>query len=256
MTKAPFAALALFFTAASGVSNAAEIKVLSSQNMRGVLSKLTPAFEKATSDKLLLNYDTAVPVKNRVLAGELVDVAITQRTLIEELSTQQKIVGPITDIAHTPFAVIVRIDAPRPNISMVETFKQAVLSAASIGYADPARGNPAGLYLPTIFQQLGIAEQVKQKTRFAPGGSNEIRQLVAAGDVAMGFGGILDFTPPRGSVEGVQVVGILPAGLPKPFVSGAIVTGSREHGGATAYLKFLTSPEAILALRTDGFEPH
>jgi molybdate transport system substrate-binding protein len=239
-----------------GVSNAAEIRVLSSQNMRGILSKLAPPFEKETSQKLVLNYDAAVPVKNGVLAGEPVDVAITQRALIEELSTQQRIIGPIVDIAHTAFAVIVRVGIPRPNISTVDAFRQAVLSAASIAHADPARGSPAGLYFPTIFERLGIAEQVKQRTRLVPGGSNGVRQLVAAGDVAMGFASIGDFTPPRGSAEGVQVVGLLPDGLPKLFVSGAIVTGTREQVGAAAFLKVLASPEAIPALRAEGFEPH
>ena len=97
---------------------------------------------------------------------------------------------------------------------------------------------------------------MKQKTRFAPGGSNEVRQLVAAGEVVMGFALIGDFIPPRGSDEGVQVVGLLPEGLPRLFVSGAIAIGTREQEGATAFLKFLSSPEAIRALRAEGFEPH
>jgi len=256
MIKTSFAVVILFFAVVSGVSNAADITVLSSQNMRGVLGKLTPTFEKATSNRLTLKYDTAVPVKNRILAGEIADVAITQRSLMEELFTSQKIVGPITDIAHSAFAVIIRTDTPKPDIGTVAAFKQAVLSAASIAYADPARGNPAGLYFPTMLRQLGIAEQVKQKTRLVAGGSNEVRKLVAAGDTEMGFASIGDLIPPRGSADGVQLVGILPDGLPKLFVSGAIVLGAREQEGAAAFLKFLSSPEATPALRAEGFEPH
>jgi len=43
---------------------------------------------------------------------------------------------------------------------------------------------------------------------------------------------------------------------PTEWPVGAIVIGTREQEGAAEFLKFLSSPEAIQALRAEGFEPH
>jgi molybdate transport system substrate-binding protein len=88
-------------------ADAAEIKVLSSQNLRSVFKKLTPRFEQASGHKLVFAFDRAVPVKSRILAGEVADVAISQRLLLDELLSRQKI-SKIIDIAYVSFGVIVR----------------------------------------------------------------------------------------------------------------------------------------------------
>ena len=56
----------------------------------------------------------------------------------------------------------VRAGAPKPDISTVEALKRTLLAAKSIAYSDSA----SGVYLSTqLFPKLGIAEQIKGKTR-------------------------------------------------------------------------------------------
>ncbi|HEY7971928.1 MAG TPA: ABC transporter substrate-binding protein, partial [Xanthobacteraceae bacterium] len=58
-------------------------------------------------------------------------------------------------------SVIVKAGAPRPDISTVAAFKQALLQAKSIAYIDPASGGSSGIYLAGLFQRLGIADALK-----------------------------------------------------------------------------------------------
>jgi molybdate transport system substrate-binding protein len=70
----------------------------------------------------------------------------------------------------------VRAGAPKPDISTIEAFKRALLSAKSIAYSDSA----SGVYISTeLFQRLGIADQVKGKSRVIP--AEPVGAVVAQG---------------------------------------------------------------------------
>src|ERR1700738_968023 len=61
---------------------AADLKVLSSVALTSVLDEFTPAFEKATGDKLNIGYGLAAELKKRVLDGETADVIILTRPML------------------------------------------------------------------------------------------------------------------------------------------------------------------------------
>src|SRR5215468_11435276 len=75
----------------AGAAAAAELKILSSGNMRPVFDRLTAEFERTSGHKLAITYDAAGPVKNRVAAGEGADVVITQRSFMDELARDDKL---------------------------------------------------------------------------------------------------------------------------------------------------------------------
>jgi hypothetical protein len=59
-------------------------------------------------------------------------------------------------------AVAARAGTPKPDISTVDAFKRAFLDGKSI--ACPPQG-AVGIHLAKVFERLGIAEQMKNKTR-------------------------------------------------------------------------------------------
>jgi hypothetical protein len=75
----------------------------------------------------------------------------------------------IANGAGTPVSVVARAGAPKPDISSVEAFKHALLTARSIVYADPAKGGASGVYFARVLDRLGIADQLKDKTILVPG---------------------------------------------------------------------------------------
>jgi len=88
------AGLGLFFVSCAGAASAAEITVLSTTAMDGVLKKLIPEFERGTGNKIALTLQTSGAAKKRVESGEVTpDVAILTGPLIDDLIRQGKVIA-------------------------------------------------------------------------------------------------------------------------------------------------------------------
>ena len=80
---------------------------------------------------------------------------------------------------------MVKEGAPKPDISSVEAFKQALLKAKSVGYIDPASGGSSGIYVAGLLDKLGIADEIKPKAKLQKGG--HVSDLVVAGEAEIGI---------------------------------------------------------------------
>src|SRR5215510_3440194 len=146
-------------------ADAAEVKVFTSVALTNALNELAPIFEQKTGNKLTISYDLAAVQKKRILDGERADVIILTRVMMDDLARQNKLApGNIVNVAGTPVALAARAGAPKPDISTVDAFKQTLLSAKSISYADPAKGGLSGVVASRAIERLGIAEQMKSTT--------------------------------------------------------------------------------------------
>ena len=143
MTRVAAALGALMLSAATG--HAAEVKVFTSVALKSALDALAPAFEKKTGHKLVIDYALAAEQKKRVLDGERADVIIVTRAMMEDLVKQKKVTEGLVNVVGTPVSVAARTGAPKPDISTVEAFKQALLAAKSLAYSDPAKGGLSGV---------------------------------------------------------------------------------------------------------------
>jgi molybdate transport system substrate-binding protein len=79
----------------------------------------------------------------------------------------------------------VRKGAAKPDISSADAFKRSMLVAKAIDYTDPASGAADGIYLARLFDRLGIAAEMKPKTKLLRGSS--VYASVASGEVDIGF---------------------------------------------------------------------
>ena len=242
------------FTFAVGHHNvvqAAELKVLTSVALTSVLGELAPMFEKVTGIKLSIDYNLIAVQRKRILEGESADVIILSRGAMDELQKQAKLAASdLVNVAGTPVSVAARAGAPKPDISTVDAFKQTLLNARSIVYADPAKGGASGVYFARVLDRLGIAEQMKTKTILVPGA--EAAAVVAKGEAELGVAQGSEIVP----VAGAQLVGPLPGEFASMTVFAAgIGADSKSPDSAKELLKFLTGPDAATLLRTKGFEP-
>jgi Bacterial extracellular solute-binding protein len=106
------------------------------------------------------------------------------------LQKQNKIASnSLVNVAGTPVSVAVRAGAPKPDIGSVEAFKQTLLTARSIVYADPAKGGVSGVVARPRFRtaktRSGHLQQVgaRRELRGAPCRG---RQLWIPTDLASG----------------------------------------------------------------------
>jgi len=159
-------ALALAMVALTGTARAAEVRVISSNALTEVLAVLGPQFEKATGNTLVVHYDTTTVLKKDILGGEAFDVAILTGPAIDDLVHASK-VDPATraEVARSGVGVAYKTGAPAPDIHDAASFKNAMLAAHSVAYTT---AGASGLYFMSVCEKLGIADQVKAKSKVLP----------------------------------------------------------------------------------------
>jgi len=125
-----------------------------------------------------------------------------------------------------------------------------MLAARSITYPDPAGGGASGIYMASLLERLGIAGEMKPKTKLSPSG-NVLYASVASGDVEIGFNQISEVL----AQPSVEYAGPLPSAIQNytQFAPG-IVSSSSQIDAARALVTFLSSPAAQTVLKAKGFE--
>src|SRR5689334_15069694 len=187
-------------------ATAAEIKVLTTGAFKQVVVALVPEFEKATGHKVVLDNGTVGQLQQRVDGGEAFDVLVLSPKGIDDYIKSGKIAaGSNARVGKVGVGVMVKEGAPKPDVSTVAAFKQALLSAKTVGYIDPASGGSSGIYVADLLVKLGIADQIKPKAKLQKGG--HVSDLVKAGEAEIGIHQIGEII----GQPGVTLVGPLPA---------------------------------------------
>ena len=171
---------------------------------------------------------------------------------LDDLVKQGKIVADSKVIlARSGMGVAVRAGAPKPDISTPEALKRTLLAAKSIVYTDPALRSPSGVHFAKVLERLGIAEEMKAKSKLHNGtGFNA--EFVARGEIEIAIQQISEIVP----VQGVELVGPLPADLQLTTVyATAIGADAKEQAAAKEFVKLLTSPAAAAVIKATGMEP-
>jgi molybdate transport system substrate-binding protein len=246
-TAAAATVVVVTLTQQGGTAQSAELEVFSSAAPRGIFREIAPDFERTTGHRLVINYEFAADLKRRIEAGDPFDVAILPPDLADDLVRRGKLAaGSRVDLGRTGMGVAVRRGAPRPRIDTVDAFRQALLAAPTVAYAN---GGASGVHVQAILARLGIVEAMKQKLRPYPAGGAV--EAVARGEadlVVIGVSPILD-------VPGVELVGWLPPELQSYIVfTGSIGAAARQADAARIFLTLLTSPAAVELFKAQGFE--
>jgi molybdate transport system substrate-binding protein len=232
----------------SGIANAAEIKVVSTQATQEAYLELVAQFEKASGHKVTTVFSGTLNVQKRLADGEPYDLIIMAGPAIADLIKTGKVApGSRVDLARSGIGVAVRAGASRPDIRSTEALKKTLLAAKSIGYST----GPSGVYMTDVFRRLGIADQIKSKLRQTPTGVF-VGSLLASGEVEIGFQQVSELA----HYPGIDYVGPLPADIQivTVFSSGKLV-GVKPVDAANAWIAFLTSPAAAAVFRNKSMEP-
>jgi len=240
----------------SGSADATEIRVLSSGSLKAALSQLLPDFQKSSGNTATIEYGPAGAIAGRIQKDEAADVVIVSISQLQKLESNGKVLqGSLVNIAGSPLGIAVRKGAPKPDISNVEAFKRALLSARSIGYRDPATGSTSGTYAASLLERLGMAENLKPKLRLdrTEGDVPEnVFLAVAKGEIEMQIGQISEIV----IAPGVDLAGPLPSEIQNTTVMApGIIATSKAPDLAKALIGFISSPSAAAVLKARGFLP-
>jgi molybdate transport system substrate-binding protein len=238
---------------AGGVADAAEIKILSSSALNGIMAELAPQFERATGNKLAIEFGASATLKKRIDGGETPDVAILTPALVDDLVKQGKIVPDTpANISRSGVGVAVRAGAPKPDISTADLFKKALIAARSIGYTDPALGGLSGVYTAGLLERIGLAAELKPKTILTSNAPHALAEAVIKGEIEIGLIQVSEIVPE----PGLQLVGPFPPELQNFSVfTAGVLADSKEPEASRALIKFLLSPAALTVIKAKGMEP-
>jgi molybdate transport system substrate-binding protein len=234
---------------AAPATAAAQVRVIISGGFTAAYRELLPQFEKATGITTTTTSGGSVgngpnTIGGQVRRGVPADVIILAREGLTDLIAEHRIVpGSDVDLASSIIGMVVRAGAPKPDISTVENLKQALLAARSVAVSS----STSGVYLTTtLFQKLGIADQMKAKTTMVGAAA------VGRGEAEIGLQQVSEVLP----IPGTLFVGTIPSEVQYVTTyAAAIVSGSAQIDAARQLIAFLSSAEAAGAITRSGMKP-
>jgi molybdate transport system substrate-binding protein len=228
-----------------------ELKVMSARAVKSAVSAIAAEFTRVSGCTVAFDFAPVGTLENRLAAGEVADIVILSKSAIATLDSAGKLVaGSAQALGRTSIGVCVRDGAKMPDISTPEAFQALLISARAISVSDPAIGGTSAVYLPRLFERLGLTAALEPKLRRQKGGGGEVAECVARGEAEIGMTFISEMLP----IIGVTVVGALPAlyGNDTTYCAALPMSG-RWPEQARDFIRTLVHPEANGAWIAAGF---
>jgi molybdate transport system substrate-binding protein len=229
------------------VSNAAELVVLTSQGAIPGVRELGAAFARATGHKVTALEETGSALEQRLANGPADLITVNPETMDDLIKKGRIVAGTVAPYMVAGLGISVRAGAPKPDVSTVDAYKATLLAAKSIGYST----GPSGVYVITMFQKMGIADEIKSKLKQTPTGVF-VGSIIASGEAEIGFQQVseLSFFP------GIDYVGPIPAEVQLITVfSAGIPAGTKQADAAKALVSFITAPAAAAIFKKHALDP-
>ena len=232
----------------STMASAQEIIVLAAGATEEIFAELVPQFEKSSGHKVVATFTGTANIKKQVAAGEVYDLVIVGGPEIDAFIQQGTIVpGSRTDLVKSGVGVAVRAGSPKPDISSSEALKKTLLAAKSVGIST----GPSGVHMASLFERMGIADQIKPKLKQVPSGVR-IGSVIVSGEADIGFQQISELI----HSPGLDYIGPLPSDVQKITVySAGIHSRAKQPEAAKALVKSLTALTAEMVIKKHGMEP-
>jgi molybdate transport system substrate-binding protein len=162
------------------------VKIYAAAVAKAPLTTIAAEYEKTTSNRIALVFDTAGATDQRFRADPDAALLITTVPLIRNAQSS----GALKDgasilLGSTVAGVAVPPGAKKPDISSPDKLKAALIAAKRIAVSDPARGATVGNHFMKVIEALGIKDDVLKKTTLANDGVETVH-LVLEGKADIG----------------------------------------------------------------------
>lgn len=215
------------------------------------LTALVPEFEKKTGHKVHIAYIVITAMQQKLTAGEKPDMVLMPVPAIEARVKDGSLRADAwAKLGVVSVGLVVREGAVQPDISTLDSFKAAMLGAKSVVHANPG-ATPSGAHLAKVWEQLGIADAMKAKVRFANALDGGVA-AIAQGEAEIGLYPMSEII----SEAGVTAVGLIPQEVQLNTDYGAaVLSANPAPEPATAFVRFLADPANAQVWKHAGFAP-
>jgi molybdate transport system substrate-binding protein len=229
----------------------AKLKVMCARSMHVAVGTLGKTFAQTSGHEIDFDFGTVGALQAKLDAGETADVVILGGPGIDKLEKAGAVVaGSRRNVARTFIAVCLREGAPKPDFTTAEAFKRMLEGAKAIATSDPAVGGSAAVYVPVVFERLGIAAVMKPKNLLQQNGV-EVARRVVEGQADLG----LTLSGEVASVPGAVIAGPLPQPFGQDTIyCAAVMAASGSKEAASAFIAALTASDTGAIWARAGFE--
>ncbi|WIM11595.1 substrate-binding domain-containing protein [Enhydrobacter sp.] len=227
------------------------LRLLSGGAAQGLVEAVRPAFEAETGCRLEGVFGAVGAMRDRLAAGERVDLLILSRALIEGLAREGQIEGASArDLGTVATAIAVRAGDCVPPLVDAEALRRVLLAADAIHFPDPARAT-AGIHFAKVMAKLGLEDRLVDRLRPAPNGATAMRALAAS-----------RARRPIGCTQATEILAtpgiVLAAPLPpgcdlSTVYTAAIATNAEAPREAAILIERLTAPTTLPTRQRLGF---
>lgn len=227
----------------------ATLKVLGAGPVKRGITQLAAQFEKSSGHQVSVEFTGAPTVRERVLAGEPVDVAVAPRSAMEEFVAQGKVAADSRmTVGRSRMGLAVRKGAALPDLSTAEAFRSAVAAADAVVVNVASSGN----HIVKLLGDLGFGadKAVKQ-----PDTVKVMDHVASSAQNLFGAGQLPEIRELADKGVAIVLAGPLPDELQSiTGYDAAVTAASGNAAAASEFTKFLATPGARAAMATTGID--
>jgi len=227
----------------------ATIKVLGAGPVKRGVTQIAAQFEKDTGHRVSVEFTGAPTVRERVLAGEAVDVAVVPQSAMEEFVVQEKVTaGSRVTLGRSRMGLAIRKGAAAPDLASVESFKRAVAAADAVVVNVASSGN----YVVKLLEKLGFAGEKAVKQ---PDTVKVMDHVASSSQNLLGAGQLPEIRELVDKGVAIALAGPLPDELQSVTGYDAAVTRAATQAAAAAeFTRYLSTPAARAAMAATGID--
>ncbi len=231
----------------------ANIQILSAGAPKTGVGRCAEVFQQASGIPVTYRFATATVLRKTVggAAADAQVVVAPLEPLAEFEAAAHVLAGSAVVLGGIAAGVVVRADAPDPDISSAGALTAAILGAELVVYNEGS----SGLYIATLMERLGIAGAVAARMVRVGNGAAVMTKLVELAPAsAIGFGQVTEISLHAEAGVGVRLVGPLPEVVGNVTTYGAALLSGAAGGDGPAreFLAFLASDQAHEILVATG----
>jgi len=228
-------------------ASAAEIRILSTNLFQPGLVELAAQFKRDTGNDVKIEAPRGAELTRILASDEPADIVLGAKAAVDQAVKDGKVEGAPVSLGRTGIGVMVRRGVPHPKVATAADIKQAVLAADAVAYNTA----PSGQQLQKLFDQMGISEQIKDKSTRPPNGAQTMQHMIEGKGNEIGFGLSNEIAPYLD--KGLDFVAMLPDDL-QTYTSydAAVLARSASRDVANAFIRFITTPAAKIVFARSG----
>jgi len=239
----------LLATCWAGPAAAERVIVLAAASTAHVIDELIGQFEAGPGESVVASYAGTSALARQIESGAPADIFLAANAAWMDHVEAQGLIEPGSRQvpAGNRLVFVTGVGGMAPFEPSAALDLSALLKGGRLAVGNPDHV-PAGIYARQALEALSLWPDVR--SRLAP--AADVRAalaLVARGEAPLG----IVYATDAARIEGVHVVGTIPASLHEPIVYPAALIAGRASPLATRFFEFLAGPEGRVAFARAGF---